>query len=137
MAAEGAVYENLFSKAGLSLERLKTFIEVVEARGFTAAAKGDPTRQSQYSRQVRELEAYFGVELLVREQECFSIEEGIRIHDIELCCSECLGFAFRVREVERLGSLHHRGQGRGRQCRIAFAHENVRCVITCLQQRAG
>ena len=73
MAAEGAVYENLFSKAGLSLERLKTFIEVVEARGFTAAAKGDPTRQSQYSRQVRELEAYFGVELLVRGRGRFAL----------------------------------------------------------------
>lgn len=73
MTTEGAVYENLFSKAGLSLERLKTFIEVVEARGFTAAAKGDPTRQSQYSRQVRELEAYFGVELLVRGRGRFAL----------------------------------------------------------------
>ena len=73
MAIEGAVYKDLFSKAGLSLERLKTFIEVVEARGFTAAAKGDPTRQSQYSRQIRELETYFGVELLVRGRGRFAL----------------------------------------------------------------
>lgn len=56
--------QNLFSKSGLSLERLKTFAEIAEAQGFTAAARGEPTRQSQFSRQLRELEEFFGVELV-------------------------------------------------------------------------
>lgn len=60
------MYENLFAHSGLSLERLKTFREIVAAGGITAAAGNDPNRQSQYSRQLKELEKYFGVELLKR-----------------------------------------------------------------------
>ena len=60
------MFENLFANSGLSLERLKTFREIVAAGGITAAAKDDPNRQSQYSRQLKELEKYFGVELLKR-----------------------------------------------------------------------
>jgi len=60
------MFENLFAQSGLSLERLKTFREIVTAGGITAAAGGDSNRQSQYSRQLKELERYFGVELLKR-----------------------------------------------------------------------
>ena len=60
------MYENLFAHSGLSLERLKTFREIVAAGGITAAAGNDPNRQSQFSRQLKELEKYFGVELLKR-----------------------------------------------------------------------
>ena len=48
---------------GLSLERLKTFLEVAEAGGFSKAADYDPSKQSQFSRQVGELEEYFKVKL--------------------------------------------------------------------------
>jgi len=60
------MFENLFANSGLSLERLKTFREIVAAGGITAAAGDDSNRQSQYSRQLKELEKYFGVELLRR-----------------------------------------------------------------------
>jgi len=60
------MYENLFAQSGLSLERLKTFREIVAAGGITAAAGDDSNRQSQFSRQLKELERYFGVELLKR-----------------------------------------------------------------------
>jgi DNA-binding transcriptional LysR family regulator len=60
------MFENLFANSGLSLERLKTFREIVAAGGITAAARDDSNRQSQYSRQLKELEKYFGVELLKR-----------------------------------------------------------------------
>lgn len=60
------MFENLFAHSGLSLERLKTFREIVAAGGITAAARDDANRQSQYSRQLKELEKYFGVELLKR-----------------------------------------------------------------------
>src|SRR5207247_3541115 len=58
------MFENLFAQSGLSLERLKTFREIVAAGGITAAAGDDSNRQSQFSRQLKELERYFGVELL-------------------------------------------------------------------------
>jgi DNA-binding transcriptional LysR family regulator len=60
------MFENLFANSGLSLERLRTFREIVAAGGITAAARDDSNRQSQYSRQLKELEKYFGVELLKR-----------------------------------------------------------------------
>jgi DNA-binding transcriptional LysR family regulator len=60
------MFENLFAQSGLSFERLRTFREIVAAGGITAAAGDDPNRQSQFSRQLKELERYFGVELLKR-----------------------------------------------------------------------
>lgn len=60
------MHDELFSRNGLSLERLRAFAEIVSAGGPTRAAKGDSTRQSQYSRQLKELEEFFGAELFVR-----------------------------------------------------------------------
>ncbi len=52
--------------AGLSLDRLRSFVETVDAGGFAKAAPGDPSRQSQLSRQVREIERALGVAVLRR-----------------------------------------------------------------------
>lgn len=60
------MHDEIFSRNGLSLERLRAFAEIVSAGGPTRAAKGDSTRQSQYSRQLKELEEFFGSELFVR-----------------------------------------------------------------------
>jgi DNA-binding transcriptional LysR family regulator len=51
---------------GLSLDRLETLSGIVTQGGIMRAAGGDANRQSQFSRQVAELEAWFGVELLDR-----------------------------------------------------------------------
>lgn len=51
---------------GLSLDRLETLSAIVVHGGIMRAAGGDANRQSQFSRQVAELEAWFGVELLDR-----------------------------------------------------------------------
>jgi DNA-binding transcriptional LysR family regulator len=51
---------------GLSITRLDSFLEVVEAGSFARAAPDNPVRQSQMSRQVGELETYFGRPLLER-----------------------------------------------------------------------
>jgi DNA-binding transcriptional LysR family regulator len=48
------------------LERLKAFAEIVQAGGITAAAAADSNRQSQLSRQLKELEKHFGAELIKR-----------------------------------------------------------------------
>jgi DNA-binding transcriptional LysR family regulator len=45
------------------MERLRTFCAIVEAGSMVAAARSDPTRQSQFSRQIKELERALGVQL--------------------------------------------------------------------------
>jgi DNA-binding transcriptional LysR family regulator len=58
--------KHLFAKTGLSFERLRSFAEIVRATGISNAAPGDSNRQSQFSRQLKELEEFFGAELLRR-----------------------------------------------------------------------
>ena len=60
------MFDELFSERGLSLDRLRSFLEVAEAGGIARAAKDDPVRQSQFSRQISDLEQYFGVSLTER-----------------------------------------------------------------------
>ena len=77
------MFENLFAQSGLSLERLKTFREIVAAGGITAAAGDDSNRQSQFSRQLKELERYFGVELLTRGRGPAELTDaGQRLYEI-------------------------------------------------------
>jgi DNA-binding transcriptional LysR family regulator len=60
------MFAKLFAEAGLSLDRLRALVEV-GARGSIAQAAGDdPTRQSQYSRQIKELEDFFQTKLVER-----------------------------------------------------------------------
>ncbi len=60
------MFESLFSERGLSLDRLKVLIEVRDAGSIAQAAPSDPVRQSQYSRQLRELSEFFGCEVAQR-----------------------------------------------------------------------
>lgn len=77
------MFENLFAQSGLSLERLKTFREIVAAGGITAGAGDDSNRQSQFSRQLKELERYFGVELLKRGRGPAELTDaGQRLYEI-------------------------------------------------------
>lgn len=66
------------SLGGVSIERLATFCRVAETGSITLAAKGDPTRQSQYSRQVKELEVFFGTKLLERAGKTARLTEAGR-----------------------------------------------------------
>ena len=61
------MFAELLSESGLSLERLQSFCLVAQASGVTKAAKGDPAKQSLFSRQVKELEEFFGAELMRRK----------------------------------------------------------------------
>jgi DNA-binding transcriptional LysR family regulator len=73
-------FDRLFTTSGLSLDRLRTFLRVAEAGNLSKAAKGDVNRQSQFSRQVKELEAFFGVALTRRVGRRIEItEEGGRL----------------------------------------------------------
>jgi DNA-binding transcriptional LysR family regulator len=60
------MFIKLFMESGLSLDRLRALVEVGAAGSIVKAAQGDPVRQSQYSRQIKELEDFFRVELAER-----------------------------------------------------------------------
>ena len=74
-------FPDLLSTSGLSLDRLQSFCLVAEAGGVTKAAKGEAARQSQFSRQLKELEEFFGVELMRRSGRGVTLTEaGRRLH---------------------------------------------------------
>lgn len=72
------MFDPLFFKTGLSFDRLRSFLEMAEAGGIAAAAPGDAVRQSQISRQIRELEAFFGTELTRRSGKSLVLTESGR-----------------------------------------------------------
>jgi DNA-binding transcriptional LysR family regulator len=67
---------NIFSKNGLSLDRLVNFSRVAECGSIKEAAGDDPNRQSLISRQIKELEAFFGVPLFNRIGRTLQITEA-------------------------------------------------------------
>jgi len=60
------MFARLFSESGLSLDRLRSLVEVGAAGSIAQAAGGNPVKQSQYSRQIKELEEFFRTTLLER-----------------------------------------------------------------------
>jgi DNA-binding transcriptional LysR family regulator len=60
------MFARLFMSGGLSLDRLRALVEVGAGGSIVAAARGDPVKQSQYSRQIKELEDFFQAELVER-----------------------------------------------------------------------
>jgi len=61
------MFTKLFAESGLSLDRLRSLLEVGIAGSIVKAADGDPVRQSQYSRQIKELEDFFRIKLIERQ----------------------------------------------------------------------
>lgn len=77
------MFESLFSERGLSLDRLKVLVEVRDAGSIAQAAPGDLVRQSQYSRQLRELSEFFGCEVTVRRGNLLKFtEQGERLVEL-------------------------------------------------------
>ena len=70
------MFTDLFSRSGLSLDRLRSFLALAHAGSIAKAAPGDVTRQSQISRQVGELEAFFGSELTERRGKTLALSEA-------------------------------------------------------------
>jgi len=78
--------------SGLSFERLMTLCRVAESGSIKDAADEDPTRQSQYSRQIKELETALGVVLFKRNgRRWFLTEEGQRLTLIARSFFQSLG----------------------------------------------
>jgi DNA-binding transcriptional LysR family regulator len=70
------MFSSMLSKGGLSLDRLNNFCRIAEAGGITKAAGNDPGKQSLYSRQIKELETFFGTELKVRRGKGIALTEA-------------------------------------------------------------
>jgi len=60
------MFARLFAQSGLSLDRLRALVEVGASGSIVRAAEADPARQSQYSRQIKELEDFFQISLIER-----------------------------------------------------------------------
>src|SRR6266850_1622454 len=85
------MFTELLSEGGLSLDRLQSFCLVAQAGGVTRAAKGDPARQSLFSRQIKELEEFFGTELLRRKGRGIALTPaGERLNSVARECFAAL-----------------------------------------------
>ncbi len=94
------MFKKLLARRGLSFERLRALLDLAEAGSLAKAADGDPTRQTQYSRQIKELEDYFGVELTRRRGHTLELTEAgerlveighetfMRLEDFQGACEE-------------------------------------------------
>lgn len=69
------MYNSLFSRGGLSLERLKTLLEVHAAGSIARAAPSSSSKQSQFSRQITELSEFFGADLTRRSSKNIEFTE--------------------------------------------------------------
>ncbi len=60
------MFDTLFAESGLTLDKLRMLVEVHDAGSIAKAAPDNPTRQAQFSRQLRELSAFLGCEVAER-----------------------------------------------------------------------
>lgn len=65
--------EDLLVRKGLSLDRLSGFLDIVDAGGIAAAARGDTSRHSQLTRQLAELEKFYELQLVDRRGRAFAL----------------------------------------------------------------
>lgn len=70
------MFEELLSRRGISFDRLRALVNVAQAGSIAKAAEGDANRQSQYSRQLKELETFFGTELTQRQGKNLKLTAG-------------------------------------------------------------
>ncbi|MDF9832796.1 DNA-binding transcriptional LysR family regulator [Ereboglobus sp. PH5-5] len=77
------MFEKLFAERGLSLDRLRVLVEVHDAGSIAQAAPGDLIRQSQYSRQLREISEFFGCEVARRRGKLLKLSaRGARLAEL-------------------------------------------------------
>jgi DNA-binding transcriptional LysR family regulator len=93
--------DEMLSRGGLSFDRLRNFCRIAEAGGITKAAGDDPGKQSLYSRQIKELETFFGVALKVRRGKGMVLTEAGR-HLARLTRAHLMGLVEFQREARSL-----------------------------------
>ena len=86
------MFEEMLSRKGLSLDRLHNFCLVAEKGGIAKAVGNDLSRQALISRQISELEAFFGIELTRRRGKSIEITQaGMDLARIARTAFEGLG----------------------------------------------
>jgi DNA-binding transcriptional LysR family regulator len=77
------MFEELLSRGGLSIDRLRSLAEIASAQTIAKAANRNSNRQSTYSRQLKQLEGFFGEELATRNGKSLRLNErGLRLSEI-------------------------------------------------------
>lgn len=145
------MFEKLFVRRGLSLDRLRVFLEVAEAGGIAKAVGADPVRQSQYSRQLKELSEHYGLELIQRRGKALKLttagerlarvvrESFLSLHDFSSVCAGeqvrfCIGAGDSLIQwllLPRLGKLPRKSSPR-----VIFRVINLRtrAIVSGLQE---
>jgi DNA-binding transcriptional LysR family regulator len=72
------MFKKLLSRRGLSLDRLSAIVDLADAGSLAKAAKGDSNRQTLLSRQIKELEDFFGVKLTRRKGHTLQLTDAGR-----------------------------------------------------------
>jgi len=144
------MYQHLLSQSGFSMERLGNFCSVADAGSIVGAAKGDTVRQSLISRQIRELESFFGVELIRRRGRGLELTEAGRelaavgrenFKGLSDYAARCRGAAWSVRIVAsnsvaywlvlpRLKTL----EDANGPIRFEIYHEQTREIVTATRE---
>ena len=77
------MYDELFSKNGLTLDRLHALVLLKEKGSLIRAADGDPVRQSQMSRYLTELASFFEVKLVEKSGKSLKLTQiGEELADV-------------------------------------------------------
>lgn len=77
------MFKDLINQKGLSIDRLVTLCDISDKGNIKAATGTNAARQGQYSRQIKELEAFLDVELLDRNSRPSGVtEEGRELSDM-------------------------------------------------------
>ncbi len=104
-------FKNLLQTKGLSIERLRTLVEVDDAGSLIRAAKNDPVRAGQYSRQISDLESHFGCSLTRREGHSLVLNDnGAALAVVAREFLRCLGDFTYTQEGKR-SSVYNIGAG--------------------------
>lgn len=132
------------------MERLGNFCSVADVGSIVGAAKGDTVRQSLISRQIRELESFFGVELIRRRGRGLELTEAGRelaavgrenFKGLSDYAARCRGAAWSVRIVAsnsvaywlvlpRLKTLENASGN----IRFEIYHEQTREIVTTTRE---
>ena len=96
------MFERLINQKNFSLDRLATFCELLDAGSIGEATRFDSSRQSKFSKQVKELESFFGEELLDRRSKPHRVtEKGLQLARIvRPCLTELEDFIVSCNEEE-------------------------------------
>ncbi len=74
------MFESLIGKKNFSIDRLATLCHIAKAGSIGAATGNNPNKQSLYSRQIKELESFLGIDLLDRDSRPSPVsEQGLQL----------------------------------------------------------